>query len=165
MTSSVVIRVIRGCLFSLALFVASSAGAAEIDFVRVWPAWRDADSFLRISEYFGGSENTGRQTVLRTRLGERAGFYFLVRLDNDGAAISAARFELKVILPDSPHPRTHLFSSVIPAGRHAFNLGLTGEDWPDRKTQPVAWQLRLLDAGGRELAVKQSFLWAKPDGE
>jgi len=152
-------------MFSLALVAASSAGAAEIDFVRVWPAWRDADSFLQISEYFGGSENTGRQTVLRSRLGERAGFYFLVRLDNDRAAISAARFELKVILPDSPQPRTHLFSSVIPAGRHAFNLGLTGEDWPDGKTQPVAWQLRLLDAEGRELAVKHSFLWAKPDGK
>ncbi len=163
MTSSVPIRVIRGCL--AALIITSVAGAAEIDFVRVWPAWRDADSFLRISEYFGGSENTGRQTVLRTRLGERAGFYFLVRLDNDSAAIPDARFELKVIAPDSPFPRTHLFASTVPAGRHAFNLGLTGADWPDRKTQPVAWQLRLLDAGGRELAVKQSFLWAKPDGE
>jgi hypothetical protein len=158
-------RAIRGCFLWLTLFAVSSAGAAEIDFVRIWPAWRDADSFLRISEYFGGSENTGRQTVLRTRLGERSGFYFLARLDNDGPAPASARFELKFILPDSPYPRTHLFATVLPTGRHTFNLGLTGEDWPDKKTQPVAWQLRLLDTSGGELAVKKSFLWEKPDGE
>lgn len=166
MTSSVSIRAIRGCLVGLLLVLGSPLAltAAEIDFVRVWPAWRDADSFLRISEYFGGSENTGRQTVLRTQLGERSGFYFLTRLDNDGPSIPNTRFELKVILPDSPDPRTYLFATTLPTGRHAFNLGLTGADWPDLKTQPVAWALRLLDADGRELAVKKSFLWEKPDG-
>jgi len=158
-------RVIRGCFLWLALFAVSSAGAAEIEFVRIWPAWREADSFVRISEYFGGSENTGRQTVLRTRLGERSGFYFLARLDNNGPALAGTRFELKVILPDSPDPRTYLFATAVPAGGHAFNLGLTGADWPDKKTQPVAWQLRLLDTAGGELAVKKSFLWEKPDGE
>ncbi len=162
MTSSVLIRAIRGCILSLALFAVSAAGAAEVDFVRIWPAWRESDSFVRISEYFGGTENTGRQTILRTQSGERRGFYFLARTDNRDAARAGARFELKVILPDSPHPRVHLFPATIPTGRHTFNLGLTGEDWPDAKTQPVAWQLRLLTADDRELAVQQSFLWEKP---
>lgn len=167
MTSSVSIRVIRGCLLGLLLGLCSplSVTAAEVTFVRIWPAWREADSFVRISEYFGGSENTGRQTVLRTQLSERSGFYFLARLDNQGPALASARFELKLILPDSPYPRTHLFATSLPAGRHTFNLGLTGADWPDRKTHPVAWSLRLLDADGRELTVKKSFLWEKPAGE
>ena len=45
-----------------------------------------------------------------------------------------------------------------------FEIGLTGTDWPEKKTKPVAWMLELLDAGGRPLAEKQSFLWSKPPG-
>jgi hypothetical protein len=28
---------------------------AEVEFARVWPQWRDAESFDRISEYSGGA--------------------------------------------------------------------------------------------------------------
>jgi len=146
-------------LFSSA--IASVLSAAEVTFVRVWPAWREAASFERISEYFGGKENTGRQTVVRTQASQRSGFYFLVRTDNPGAALTAARFELKVIKPDSPEARTYTFVTAVPAGGHVFNLGLTGADWPNQDTQPVAWQLRLLAADGREFGRGQSFLWSK----
>ncbi len=162
MTSSVLIREIRGCLICLLFgLVGGSLNAADLEFVRIWPAWREADSFVRISEYFGGGEDTGRQTVLRTQAAQRSGFYFLVRTDNDHAPLAGASFELRVILPDSPHPRIFTFPAAIPAGGHVFNLGLTGTDWPDAKTQPVAWQLRLLDADGREQLVGKSFLWGK----
>ncbi len=139
----------------------SALSAAEVTFVRIWPAWREAASFERISEYFGGRENTGRQTVVRTQATQRSGFYFLVRTDNPGDAINGARFELKVIKPDSPTARTYTFPATVPAGGHVFNLGLTGADWPGQDTQPVAWQLRLLAADGRELGSGQSFLWSK----
>ena len=139
----------------------ATLSAAEVTFVRIWPAWRDADSFVRISEYFGGGENSGRQTVLRTQAGQRGGFYYLVRTSNPGAALTGARFELKVIKPDSPTAKTYTFTTVVPANSHVFNLGLTGADWPGKDTQPVAWQLRLLAADGRELGSGQSFLWSK----
>ncbi len=141
--------------------LASVLTAAEVTFVRIWPAWRESASFERISEFFGGKENTGRQTVVRTQASQRSGFYFLVRTDNPGAALAEARFELKVIKPDSPEARTYLFAAAVPAGGHVFNLGLTGADWPDQDTQPVAWQLRLLAADGRELGSGHSFLWSK----
>jgi len=161
MTSSVLIRVIRGGFLCLVLGLVSAASAAEVAFVRIWPAWREADSFVRISEYFGGGENTGRQTVLRTQVGERSGFYFLVRTRNPGTAITGAKFELKVIKPDSPVTRTYTFPATVPAGGHVFNLGLSGADWPGKDVQPVAWQLRLLAADDRELGSGQSFLWSK----
>lgn len=161
MTPPVIFRVIRGCLLCLALGLGVTAGAAEVGFVRIWPAWREAASFVRISEYFGGGENTGRQTVLRTQAGERSGFYFLVRTGNAGAACPGARFELNVIKPDSPVTRTYTFPAEVPAGGHVFNLGLTGRDWAGKDSQPVAWQLRLLSAEGLELARGQSFLWGK----
>lgn len=164
-TPLVSIRVIRRCIFVLLLGAVLTASAAEVEFVRIWPAWRKTESFIRISEYFGGGENTGRQTVLRTQAGERSGFYFLTRTANSGEPVTGAKFELKVILPDSPFPRVFFLPADVPAGGHVFNLGLTGEDWPDKKIQPVAWRLRLLAADGRELAVGKSFLWEKPDGE
>ncbi len=139
----------------------ATLSAAEVTFVRIWPAWRDAESFVRISEYFGGGENSGRQTVLRTQTEQRSGFYYLVRTSNPGAAFTGARFELKVIKPDSPATRVYTFTTTVPANGHVFNLGLTGADWPGKDTQPVAWQLRLLAADGHELGVSQSFLWSK----
>ncbi len=141
--------------------LASALSAAEVTFVRIWPAWREAASFERISEYFGGKENTGRQTVVRTQASQRDGFYYLVRTDNPGAALVDARFELKVIKPDSPVARTYTFPVAVPAGSHVFNLGLTGADWPGKDTQPVAWQLRLLATDGHEFGSGQSFLWSK----
>lgn len=165
-SSSVFIRAIRGGLFAFLLCAVSiPLTAAPVEFVRIWPAWRETESFIRISEYFGGGENTGNQTVLRTHADARSGFYFLTRTANPGAAQPGAKFELQVILPDSPFPKTYTFPVDLPAGGHVYNLGLTGADWPGKKIQPVAWRLRLLAAGGQELAVGQSYLWEKPDGQ
>lgn len=116
---------------------------------------------MRISEYFGGGENTGRETVLRTQPDQRRGFYFLVRTNNSGAALSEARFELKIIKPDSPYAKTYTFPASVPAGGHVFNLGLTGADWSSEEVRPVAWQLRLLAADGSEVGSGKSFLWSK----
>ncbi|MFZ9682863.1 MAG: hypothetical protein ACO3DQ_06640 [Cephaloticoccus sp.] len=151
--------------FGLALAALTTAVRADgpVEFTRVWPAWRDTASFVRISEYFGGEENTGRQTMLRTRAEERDGFYFLARVNNRGAAEANARFVLDIITPDSPQPKTYTFTTTLAAGSHTYNLGLTGKDWAGKDAQPVAWHLRLLAADERELAASQSFLWRMPD--
>jgi hypothetical protein len=135
---------------------------AGIEIVRVFTGWRDAASFQRISEFFDGRENTGKITLLRSQPGERAGFYWLVRLKNGGAPLPDARFELQVITPASPETRTFAFPTDIPAGRSVYRLGLTGADWPGAKARPVAWRLRLLAADGRTVVAKESFLWEMP---
>ena len=137
--------------------------AAGVEFVRVWPGWRDADAFERIGEYFGKPENTGREIVIRTEPATRGGYYFLVRVKSPGDAPTPARFELSVIRPDKPEPVTHTFPVSLPAKETVYQLGLTGAAWPGGKeANPVAWRLALLGADGRVLAEQKSFLWEKP---
>jgi hypothetical protein len=161
-------RLLAPVLFFLGLITALPVmGAAEegspVEFVRIWPSWRDRASFVRISEYFGGEENTGRQTMLRTQPEKRTGYYFLTRTRNPDASRTDVKFVLDIITPDSPVAKTYTFPAHLPAGGHVFNLGLTGKDWAGKGVQPVAWRLRLLDAGGLELARGESFLWRMPD--
>ena len=149
-------------LFALLVPSVVAIRAADVEFLRVWPGWRDAESFERISEYFGGEENTGRQLVLRTQPDTRAGFYFLVRVKS-AAALGAATFELSVIRPDTPEPKTYRFAAAVPKKETVFQLGLTGNDWPaSEEAHPVAWKLALLGSDGRVLTEEKSFLWEKP---
>ena len=144
-----------------------TAGSA-VTITRVWPDYRAAESFDRISEYFTGDENTGGQIVLRTHPEARAGYYFFTRLKVEtpaAAAIADAQVEISVIMPDAPVVKTFLLRAhgVLREGVNLLNPGLTGADWPwtDTKTHPVAWRVRLLDADGAELATTQSYLWSK----
>lgn len=146
----------------LLLLVGLRAAAAEVELVRVWPAWRDAESFERISEFFTGKENEGREIVLRTHADARSGYYFLTRVKNSGSALSNAKFSLQVITATSPEPKTFSFPAAVAAGAHVFHLGLTGVDWPDRKNPPVAWKLELVREDGQVVATAKSFLWEKP---
>lgn len=153
-------------LCCLAICFACSAGslafAANVEFLRVWPAWRDADSFDRIREYFGGQESTARNVVLRTQPEPRAGYYFLVRVKT-ASALSSAKLDLHVIRPDAPVPKVFSFPVAVPASETVYQLGLTGIDWPGgEKVNPVAWKLVLVGADGRVLAEHKSFLWEKP---
>jgi hypothetical protein len=149
-------------LVTLLVTSAVATRAAEVEFLRVWPGWRGAESFERISEYFGGRENHGRQTVLRTQGDDRAGYYFLVRVKS-ASAVPAATFEVSVIRPDTPLPKMYRFTSAVPARETVFQLGLTGADWPQgEKANPVAWKLVLVGADGKLLAERKSFLWEKP---
>jgi hypothetical protein len=133
----------------------------ELTIVRAFTGWRDAASFKRISEYFDGQENTGGQILVRSHPEQRAGYYFLLRTANPGAAL-AVKLNLQLSMPGEAKPRTHTFSVQLPSGEAVLNLGLTGADWPDPKTNPVAWKLDVLADDGRALATEMSYLWAKP---
>jgi hypothetical protein len=158
----------RSLFASLACFVVclstlAPAAAADASFVRLWPGWRETDSFDRIKEFLGGNEPTGGRSLLRTQPASRAGYYFLLRVKTTTALTAGAKFELAVLRPDAPEPKTFSFPVVAPAGETVFDLGLTGADWPGgKKTNPVAWKLTLLSADGRVLAEHKSFLWEKP---
>jgi hypothetical protein len=162
-TPSVITRSIRGGLLFLLLGL-GVASAGELSLVRVHPGWRDAASFKRISEYFDGKENTGGELVLRTHPDQRGGYYFLVRTANTGD-VRAVTARLQVITETNAKAREYTFSPTLKAGDTVFHLGLTGSDWPDAATTPVAWKLDLTDAEGRVLATTQSYLWGKPAGK
>lgn len=137
--------------------------AAGIEVIRIWPDYRTAESFERISEYFSDKENTGGQIILRTQPGNRAGYYFFTRLKTD-RDIDGARVELAVITPASAEAKTYTLPAPrLPKGSVLLNPGLTGEDWPwtDATARPTAWRIRLLAADGSVLLSQQSFLWAK----
>jgi len=161
-------RRITTLLASLLLAISAPATESTVNLVRIWPSWRSADSFLRISEYFGGSEARSAQTILRSQASARAGFYFLTRIKNSASPLTDAHFELQVIRPDSPHAVTYTFPATISTGSHVYLLGLTGSDWlgfdgkAAEDTHPVSWRLRLLDSQARELLHRESYLWANP---
>lgn len=146
----------------LALLAPLTALADGVEVVRVWPTWREPGSFKRISEFFTGKENTGSETVFRTQPDDRHGYYFLVRLKNEGPAIPAAKFVIHLILPDSPETKTYTFSQDLAKGSKVVNLGITGTDWPGKDINPVAWKFELHDASGQLVAGKGSFLWEMP---
>ena len=155
----------RPFLTTLILLVTSSfCAAADLTIVRIWPGYRTAESFERISEYVGKDEDARNHFILRTQPDVRAGYYFLLRFKNTGAAITDAKIELQVITPFAPEPKTYNFSSTLAPGSHVLNLGLTGADWPGKpKDEVVAWKLRLLSPSGTELGKAQSYLWSLPD--
>jgi hypothetical protein len=151
-------------LFTFAVLLSSllCARAADTTLVSVWPQWRDAESFDRIGEYFGRGENTSGRHILRTQADARAGFYFLVRLAPADLPADA-KFEVQVIAPEKPEPKTFTFPVPAAKGEKVFELGLTGADWPGgEKARPVAWRVALLGADGRVLAEQKSFLWENP---
>lgn len=155
------LRAVFGCLFfpAVGTHVLSAAEAPVI--VRVQPGWRDATSFKRISEYFDGRENTGGITTLRTRPAHRAGYYYLLRVANPGPP-QPVTLSLQVITAATADPAIHTFSTELKDGDTMLNLGLTGEDWPDPKANPVAWKLDLIGQDGQVLASEKSYLWEKP---
>ncbi len=135
------------------------SGATTI--VRVWPSYREAESFRRISEYVGGTENSGREIVLRTQPEAHAGYYLLTRIQADDAAAGAALL-VEVVLPGDPTIRTFSFPGGLRAGEHVYQIGITGTDWPSAKTRAAAWRVSARAASGETLAELTSFLWSAP---
>ena len=151
----------RHFITALCLILAPLAAAADLTLVRVYAGWRDAASFKRISEYFDGKENTGGEAILRTHPDQRGGYYFLVRVANPGAP-RAVTARLEIITDTTAKPVVHTFTTDLKSGDTVFHLGLTGSDWPDSKTNPVAWKLDLTDTAGQVLVSEKSYLWEKP---
>lgn len=145
--------------FAVLLFALLTAKlAAQVEFVRVWPSYRTADSFFRLTEYFGAPESPVVDTLLRSQPTDRAGYYWLVRT-RAAAAQPSARYELSFVPPGAIAPVTYIFPHDLAAGRHVTQLGLTGGDWPDPAGRPLAWRITLLDAANTILATQHSFLW------
>jgi hypothetical protein len=155
---------VRSLILVSTLLLAPALSAADLTIVRVFTGWREAASFKRISEYFDGQENTGREAVLRSHPEQRGGYYFLVRVANPAAARNVTA-RLHVITANEAQPRVFEFSPKLAAGETVFHLGLTGPDWPDAQANPVAWKLELVEPDGKVAASDKSYLWEKPAGK
>jgi hypothetical protein len=153
----------RPLLAAIALLAAASAPAraADLRLERVWPQWHDADSFSSLYEDHTGRELAGGWIILRSQPDQRAGLYFLSRVENPGARVPGATFILRVVSPESIETRVFHFSADIQSGSRLFEIGLTGKDWAGARVQPGAWELELQAADGSVLARKASFLWEK----
>ena len=134
---------------------------AGIAITRVYTGWKEGASFKRISEYFSGKENTGGTIVLRTHPDQRSGYYFLVRASNPGAPVPV-KISIELITPTDTKPKTYTFSTGLKSGQNLLDLGLTADDWPDEKANPVAWKIDFLGSGDSVLASEKSYLWERP---
>lgn len=152
-------------VLALLILLASAAlaRAADAEFVRIWPGWREAAAFDRIGEYVGDGQPRTREIALRTRADARAGYYFLVRVKH-AVPLAGGRFVLHLVRPDAADPVQYAFPvGEARQGETVFQIGLTGVDWTAGKdAHPVAWKLELLAADGRPLAQQKSFLWENP---
>jgi hypothetical protein len=156
----------RPLLATIALLFAGCATQhppTVLAFKRVWPEWQDADSFQSLYENHTGRELTGKWDVMRSHPEDRAGLYFLARIENPGGELRGGTLVVRVITQKSPGVKSYDFPADVPGGSHLFELGLTGKDWTGPRVAPVAWEVELDDADGRVLIRKTSYLWEKPD--
>ena len=123
---------------------------------------RTAGDDSRASEVFGAKDNDGADVVFRTDAAVRGGHFFYVKLAE--APPADARLVLQVVRTEnSPAERYEFparFRPGFPFGEVV--IGLTGKQAGDAKWRPIAWRLSVVDAKGKVLAAKPSFLWGTP---
>ena len=150
-------------VFFFASVAIVSGGWAAIDLKVFSQSYWEHNDFVRVSEYFTRKENTSNRIILRTQEESRAGFYFFIEIESNNLALKASdlSLELKVLDSVSIDAKNYQFALPIQVFRKGkFLLGLTGEDWPNRKIQPLAWYLRVYSKDGETVASTQSFLWS-----
>lgn len=155
----------RVLLFFCTINLVALSAIHALEFRHVAYRYVEAKSFKRISEYFTGRENPGNRLLCRSRPAERAGFYFILSLDEHSRKLpQGTQFVVEFIRPDDPETKTIRVPvpENRPRGKEVY-LGLTGDDWSDKTARPVAWRLRLVDASGEVLAERKSFLWERPN--
>lgn len=139
----------------------SAVGSGKDSITRVWTEYRDEQSFVRLSEYFDGQENPGKNILLRSQPDSREGFYFSIRLEESGGDhLSPGSVRLHLIAPDAEVPKIYEFALHPPDRKSALiELGITGGDWSYGNALPLAWMVEILDEKGAQRAVRKSFLW------
>lgn len=159
-------RAYRHALLALVLLVCPLLRAELPNIGYVAWYYKDATVFKRIAEYFGGGERTARKVILRTDQSDRAGLYFVCRLDDGDvdAFPVGSKFVLEVVLPDSPREKVYDYPLPDPTPDYAeIWLGLTGKDVPKDSEPPVAWRIRVIGPDDAVLASRHSYLWSIED--
>jgi len=123
---------------------------------------RTATDTARVADVLDKGEDHGANVVFRTDAAVRPGYYFYLKLAE--APPADARLILQVVRAEGAAPERYEFPAKARPGFFfgEFVLGLTGKQAGDAQWRPVAWRLSLVDASGRVLAAKHSFLWGAP---
>ncbi|MBM3867720.1 MAG: hypothetical protein FJ384_02160 [Verrucomicrobia bacterium] len=123
---------------------------------------RSAADVARASDVFGAKEDHGADVVFRTDPAAREGHYFYVKLAD--APPVDARLVLQVVRTENAVAERYEFPARFrpgfPFGEYV--IGLTGKQAGDAKWRPLAWRVSVVDAQGKVLAAKHSFLWGTP---
>ncbi len=140
--------------------VTSSDEAPGIAYVN--ERWRTDADVARASDVSGGKEDHGSDVVFRTEASGRAGHYFYVKLDE--APPADAKLVLQVVRTENTPAERYEFPARFrpgfPFGEYV--IGLTGKQPGGAKWRPIAWRVSVVDAKGKVLAAKHSFLWGTP---
>ena len=123
---------------------------------------RSEADVARASEAFYAKEHHGSDVVFRSTESERSGYYFFVKLDVSPP--SDGRLVLEVVRKENTPPERYDFAVNLKPGFPfgEYVIGLTGKQSGDAKWRPVAWRVTVVDAKGKFLASKHSFLWGTP---
>jgi len=154
--TAIICSLFAGC----ALTPKQAVTSVEIEEIK--PRYIETEQFKRIREYLTGKENIGDRVILRTQPVHRAGYYFILVLDNDVRRLPNGTVVVgEFYTPQSLEKQTHEFT--LPSQRASTDeifVGLTGEDWPKKDDVPAAWRFTIKDANGAVLGEKQSYLWS-----
>ena len=154
--TAIICSLYAGC----ALTPMQSVTSIEIE--EIEPRYIETEQFKRISEYMTGREHIGDRVILRTQPEHRAGYYFILILDND-----VRRLPNGTVIVGEFYTQQKLgkqtFEFTLPNQRTSTDeifVGLTGEDWSKKDAVPAAWRFTIKDANGNMLGEKQSYLWS-----
>ena len=123
---------------------------------------RSEADVARASEAFYAKEHHGADVVFRTEENSRPGYYFFVKLDI--APPANGRLVLEVVRTENTPPERYDFAVNLKPGFPfgEYVIGLTGKQSGDDKWRPIAWRVSVVDAKGKFLSSKHSFLWGTP---
>jgi len=123
---------------------------------------RTAADAARASDVLGAKEDHGADVVLRTDPAARGGYYYYVKLAD--APPAEARLILQVVRTEKTVAERYEFPVRLrpgfPFGEYV--IGLTGKQAGEPGWRPLAWRVSVVDAQGKVLAAKHSFLWGTP---
>ena len=148
----------------LALITASITTSIAYSAEIIFSDRRDDDSFKRISEHFGGKENSGRYAIARTDPNQRDGYYVALKLDAAERPKETASIRIQYVRPASQDVETQSIPVETISKRRVL-VGLTDGIWASSEAIPTAWKIDFLDSQGQTLVSSQSFLWSSQPNE
>ena len=134
----------------------------SVNILDIKPRYIETEDFKRISEYMTGKENRGNRVIIRSDKSDRAGYYFVLMLDEKVRDLPSGTYiEGEFCTPMTLDRQEYTFQlpSKLPKTKEIF-IGLTGKDWPKKSDIPSAWKFTIKNSNGDVLAMEKSYLWS-----